>query len=126
MSLILDAGAFFAVERGDRNIVALIKQELLAQRVPTTHGGIVGQVWRGGSGRQANLARFLPSVEVVPLDRALGLRAGVLLREARQADVMDAALVLLARDGDMILTSDPGDLQPLAATSEIHLDILTV
>ena len=36
--LILDAGALVAVERGDREVVALVKRERLAGRVPTTCG----------------------------------------------------------------------------------------
>jgi hypothetical protein len=126
MSLILDAGAFFAVERGDRDLIALAKRELLARRVPRTHGGIVGQVWRGGTGRQARLAPFFRCVAIAPLDEALGYRAGVLLRDTRRTDVVDAALVLLATDGDTILTSDPRDLVPLAAASGIHVDIVPV
>src|SRR5207248_1440170 len=63
VSLVLDAGALVALERSDRDVIALVKRELLAGRVPATHGGVVGQVWRGGTGRQANLARVLPGVE---------------------------------------------------------------
>ncbi len=79
MTIVLDAGALVALEHEDREVAALLKRELLAGRTPLTHGGIVGQVWRGGSGRQANLARALAGVEAVPLDDALGRRAGVLL-----------------------------------------------
>jgi predicted nucleic acid-binding protein len=86
----------------------------------------VAQVWRGGTGRQANLARVLAAVEIVPLDDALGRRAGVLLGRARKADVIDAAVVLLAVDGDTILTSDPGDLKALAAAAALHVDIVRV
>jgi hypothetical protein len=126
MSLILDAGAFVAVERADRDTVALIKLELLARRTPMTHGGIVGQVWRGGAGRQANVARLLPALETTALDEALGRRAGLLLGRARTRDVIDAALVLLATDGDVLLTSDPSDLAPLAAAAGLHVDIVRV
>ena len=126
MSLVLDAGALVAAERGDRDVLALLKHELLAGRAPLTHGGVVGQVWRGGSGRQAKLARLLPALEVVALDVELGRRAGVLLGRARRADVVDAALVLLAEDGDLLLTSDPNDLAPLAATAGLHVDIARV
>lgn len=126
MSLVLDAGALVAVERADRDTVALIKQELLAGRAPLTHGGIVGQVWRGGGGRQANLARLLPAMEIAGLDHTLGRRAGVLLGRARMTDVIDAALVLLATDGDSVLTSDPDDLEPLAASANLHVDIVPV
>ena len=126
MSLILDAGALLAVERADRNTIALIKHELLAGRVPITHGGVVGQVWGGGSGRQANLARLLRALDVASLDSALGRRAGVLLGQTHMSDVIDAALVLLAADGDFILTSDPYDLEPLAASAGLHVDIVPV
>jgi hypothetical protein len=126
MSLVLDAGAFVAVERDDREIVALLKRELRARRVPFTHGGVVAQVWRSGSGRQANLARVLAAVEVVPLDDALGRRAGVLLGRARKTDAVDATVVLLAADGDTILTSDPDDLKALAASAAVHVDIVRI
>jgi hypothetical protein len=41
-------------------------------------------------------------------------------------DVVDAALVLLAADGDLVLTSDPADLESLAAFAELHIDIAPV
>jgi Arc/MetJ-type ribon-helix-helix transcriptional regulator len=108
------------------DIVALIKQELLSRRPPITHGGIIGQVWRGGSGRQAGLARLLPGLDIKPLDAELGRRAGILLAQTRTEDVMHAALVLLAADGDFILTSDPSDIEPLAHTAAVHIDIVPV
>src|SRR5262245_8134904 len=126
MSLVLDAGALVAVERADRQTVALIKHELIGGRVPLTHGGVVGQVWRGKSGRQANLARLLPALDIRGLDEALGRRAGVLLGRTRRSDVIDAALVLLAADGDFMLTSDAGVLAPLAAAAGLHVDIVPV
>jgi hypothetical protein len=126
MSLVLDAGALLAIERGDRETIALIKSELLAARAPVTHGGVLGQVWRGGAGRQANLARAVAGLDVVPLDAALGRRAGVLLGRTRTSDVVDAALVLLAADGDDILTSDPGDITRLAAAAGLDVAVIHV
>lgn len=126
MTLVLDAGALVAIERGDRNTIALLKHELVAGRAPITHGGVIGQVWRGGAGRQANLARLLPGIDAVPLDSTLGRRAGALLARARATDVIDAAVVLLAVDGDLILTSDPNDLLALANAAEVHVDIVPV
>jgi predicted nucleic acid-binding protein len=126
LSLVLDAGALLAVEREDREVMALVKHELRLGRAPRTHGGVVGQAWRSASGRQARLGRFLTAVDVAPLDRELGRRAGILLGRARMADVIDAALVMLAADGDVVLTSDPHDIGRLASAAGVHADIVRV
>ena len=126
MTIILDAGAFLAVERNDREVIALLKAELLARRVPRTHGGVVAQIWRGGSGKQAGIARLLAATEVVALDDRLGRRCGVLLGRARGDDAVDAGVVALASDGDTILTSDASDLRPLAVAAAVHVDIVPI
>lgn len=124
--LVLDAGAFLAVERGDRDVVALVKRECLAGRLPMTNGAVVAQVWRGGDGRQANVARLLAGINVVAVDDTLGRRVGVLLARAGKTDVVDAAVVCLASDGDDILTSDPNDLRELAYAAGIHVELVAV
>ncbi|CAN5724658.1 hypothetical protein BH20ACT1_BH20ACT1_04830 [soil metagenome] len=48
MTIVLDAGALLAVERGDREVIARIKHERQEDRAPLSHGGVIGQVWRGG------------------------------------------------------------------------------
>lgn len=126
MSLILDAGAFVAVGRGDRDIVALVKRERLEERAPLTHGGVIAQVWRGGLGRQAIVARLVAGVDVEALDLSLGKRAGVLLGRSGGADAIDAAIVCVAGDGDEILTSDPDDLRPLAEAAGLHVELVPV
>jgi hypothetical protein len=125
VKLVLDSGALIAFERGDRMVAALLKRELLGQRRPCTHGGVVGQIWRAGA-RQARVARLLQAIEVVALDLELGRRAGLLLGRARRTDVIDAALVLLASDDDWIVTSDPDDLHPLAEGAGLHVEIVPV
>lgn len=124
MTILLDAGALIAVEASDRDLITALKEEILAGRPPLTHAGVIGQVWRGGRGRQAVLAIMLAGVEVAPLDDRLGRRVGVLLGRAGSSDVVDAALVLLAADGDEILTSDPDDLRPLAVAAGVHVDLV--
>jgi len=124
--LVLDAGAFVAVERGDRDVVALVKRERLAGRTPVSNGGVVAQIWRGGRGRQAPVARLLAGIEIVPIDDSLGRRAGMLLARTGRAGAIDAAIVCLAADGDDILTSDPGDLRVLAEAAEVHIELITV
>jgi hypothetical protein len=126
VTLVLDAGAFLAIERGDRAVIALVKRERLNQRAPVSHGGVVAQVWRGGSGRQAELARLLKGIDVRALDEQLGKRAGVLLGRAGGDDAIDAAVVCLATDGDDIVTSDPADLKALAEAAGVHVDLLPV
>jgi hypothetical protein len=123
MTVILDAGALVAADRGDRQLHALLQRERLAGRVAVTHGGVVGQVWRGG-GRQANLARLLAMIRIEPLDGELGRRAGALLGLTGGRDVIDAAVVLLARDGDDIYTSDAGDLIVLAEAAQLTVRLL--
>lgn len=122
--LVLDAGAFVAVERGDRDVIALVKRERLAGRAPVTNGGVVAQIWR--SGRQAPIARLLAGVDVTPIDDSLGRRAGMLLARTGRADAIDAAVVCLATDGDDILTSDPGDLRVLAEAADVHVELILV
>ena len=124
--LVLDAGAFVTVERGDRDVVALVKRERLAGRAPVTNGGVVAQVWRGGSGRQASVARLLAGVDIAPIDDSLGRRAGMMLARTGHADAIDAAVVCLAIDGDDIVTSDPGDLRILAEAAEVHVELIPV
>lgn len=126
MSIVLDAGAFVAVERGDRDIVAIIKRERLAGRGPLSSGGVVGQVWRGGHGRQATLARLLPAIDIQPIDESVGRSIGVLLAATGLDDVVDAAVVLLAHDGDEIFTADTADLGALATAAGRHVELIRV
>lgn len=126
MTTILDAGALLAIERGDRDLAARIKREWLEGRPASTHGGVVGQVWRGGSGRQVPLARVIEFVTVHGLDALLGKQAGVLLARAESADVIDAAIAVLASDGDRILTSDPDDLVALVQAAGRDVEITPV
>lgn len=112
--MILDAGALIAVTRGDRKTIArllVVHEEGEALR---THPLVVAQVWRDRGARQAVLARFLRAVEVVAIDDDLGRRSGELLGKARTSDPIDAAVVLIATDGEAIMTSDPDDLAHLA------------
>ncbi|HET6279651.1 MAG TPA: PIN domain nuclease [Polyangia bacterium] len=124
MRLVLDSGALIALERGDRPMWRRFKASLATGNVPVSHGGIVGQAWRARGPRQALLAKVLAAIEVRPLDEAAGRASGALLAASRASDVIDAALVLLAEDGDRIATSDPHDLAALAAASGRHVEIV--
>lgn len=123
MSLVLDSGALIALDRGERSMWLRLKDALRAEQSLVTHGGIVGQVWRNGA-RQARLAQLLPAFDVVPLDVHLGQAAGELLARTGGRDVIDAAILLVARDGDLVVTSDPEDLRILAETAGVHVELI--
>lgn len=124
MRLVFDNGAFVALERNDRAMWRRLKAALLAGEIPVSHGGVVGQVWRAGGPRQALLAKALAGVDVRGLDDELGRAAGALSGRARKSDVIDAAVVLLAEDGDRIVTSDAEDPRGLAAASGRDLELI--
>lgn len=124
--LILDAGAFIATERGSRDVAALVKRERLAGRAPMTNGAVVAQIWRGGRGRQAPVARLLAGTKVVPVGDRLGRRAGMLLAATGGSDAVDAAVIALAADGDDILASDPDDLRALGEAADVHIDLIPI
>jgi predicted nucleic acid-binding protein len=118
----LDAGALIALERGNGRMIALL-QELAARsgriRVPA---GVVGQVWRDGA-RQVVLARLLrsPQVEINGLDADLARASGEVCGAADTSDVIDASVVITARQhGDTIVTSDVEDLQRLDPSAVIE------
>ena len=77
--------------------------------------GVVGQAWRDGR-VQVTLARFLQidEVEIIPLDEQLARACGELCGATDTADIIDASVVILARERrDRIVTSDPHDLRRL-------------
>jgi hypothetical protein len=124
MRLVLDSGALIALERNSRSMWTLFKLAQGSGIPMVTHGGVVGQAWRGKGPRQALLARALAGTDVRPLDDGLGRAAGELLARGRSRDVIDAALVVLARDGDRIVTSDLEDLEPLVTAAELDIEVV--
>ena len=116
MTLLLDAGALVAYERGDKIVQAHLERASRTGTSVRTTTGVVAQVWRNGS-RQVRLGRLLRGVAEVELSRAQARRIGPLLGAAGRSDVVDASIVDAALDGDEILTSDPEDIAALASSS---------
>ena len=111
----LDTGALIAIERGDPRLQALLDEAHAAAAELAVPAGVIAQSWRGGT-RQARLARFLrlATVTVVPLDEPQARAAGVLCARAGTADIVDASVVICARDrGHAVISSDPHDLTAL-------------
>lgn len=120
-----DAGALIAAERNDRRIWALHRRALERAVVPTVPAGVLAQGWRGGP--QAQMSRLLGGCRVEDLDDARARSAGAACRAAGTSDVVDAAVVVgAAARGDLVVTSDPGDLIQLrgALNVDIQLEVI--
>ena len=119
--IVLDSGALIALDRGDKRMIALLDRALAQGRAFRVPAGVLGQAWRDGR-VQVALARFLRSeeVEIVPLDEELARSCGELCAATNSADVIDASVVILARERrDPIVTSDPHDLRRLDPGAQI-------
>ncbi|MDQ6777924.1 MAG: hypothetical protein M3071_17330 [Actinomycetota bacterium] len=118
MTLILDAGALIAVERGDRATAALIEVGRQDGRGIIVPAGVIAQTWRNGP-RQVRVARLLNAneVSVEPLTDAAARATGILCGAADTTDVVDASVVIVARRYKAtVISSDRADLLRLDPT----------
>jgi hypothetical protein len=110
-----DAGGLIALDRDDRRVLALLARATergLRVTVPAT---ALAQAIRNPA-RQARLARLIrqASTDLVPLDGADATATGLLLASSRTGDIVDAHVVICARRAaQVVVTSDPADLQKL-------------
>ena len=121
----LDAGALIAVDRSDPMVLAILARAKERGRTFVTSSPVVGQAWRGGA-RQALLARLLSGVDVVSPSQADARSAGMLLATTGTADIVDALLAKICRDGDVLLTSDDDDLRILTKAARLNVQIVHV
>jgi PIN domain nuclease of toxin-antitoxin system len=117
--LVLDAGAFVAVERGDLEVMAILRRARERKIPLVTTAPVVGQVWRNGR-KQANLARLLKAVNVLAPNEQSARTAGLLLAKTGTTDIVDALVVELCTGADIILTSDPKDLARLVQAASMR------
>lgn len=120
--LVLDAGAFVALDKGEARMRARVFNARKLGLELVTSAPVVAQVWR--SARQANLSRALLATRIDAPDELTARRAGELLARSKTSDVVDALIMGLARDGDVIVTSDPDDLRRLADAASIKVTIV--
>lgn len=114
MSMVYDAGALVAAERGDRVVWADHRARLELGAPPLTTAPVVAQVSR--SPRQVQLRRFLRGCRMAPFSAEAAHEVGALVGASGTADVVDAHLVLVAATVNAgVLTSDEKDLSRLAA-----------
>jgi hypothetical protein len=120
---VLDAGALIALDRGNRDMHSEIRATRLSGAPVRTNPMAVAQVWRDGK-RQARLASALRDIDVRALTEVDGRQAGELLAASGTSDAIDATVALLARPGDLLYTSDPGDLRKLCGASGIKAVVI--
>ena len=122
-NLTLDAGALIAYERRDRSVRHTIHAALAAGVEVRVPAGALAQVWRDGR-RQVELRVLLRNnlVKVADLTEPAAKAAGELCGRAGTRDVIDASVVVCARDqrGAAVLTTDPADLRRLAPGLELE------
>jgi hypothetical protein len=123
MGITYDSGALIAADRAERRIWARHRALLALREVPTAPAPVVAQSWRGG-GRQALLARLLAGCDVEALDEVQARAGGSLAARAATTDIVDACVVEGAiRRRDLVVSSDPDDLQAIAAAVSRRLEI---
>lgn len=123
MGVTYDAGALIAADRGERRIWARHRALLARREVPTVPAPVVAQSWRGGA-RQAQLARLLAGCDVEALDDGQARAVGSLAARAAISDIVDACVAEGAiRRHDIVVSSDPDDIQPIAAAAGRRLEI---
>ena len=120
-SIVLDAGALIAIERGDRRVLALCKMTSDDGGLLVVPAAVVGQVWRDGS-RQAPIARVVGARDttIEPLDLDVAKLAGLYCGIAGTSDVIDATVVIAAHHyRAKIVSSDESDLKRLDPNVEV-------
>lgn len=114
MGVTYDTGALLAAEANRRDLWAIHTRSLQRGQRPVVPAAVLGQAWRGGP--QAQLSRLLRGCRIEDLDERRARAAGVACARSGVPDIVDAAVVAgaVAR-GDLVVTSDPKDLQRIAS-----------
>jgi predicted nucleic acid-binding protein len=116
-----DAGGLLALERRDRQVLALLARAAARQGPVTVPATALAQVIRRPV-TQVPLMRLLrqPTTTTVALDRVDALLVGQLLATSGTSDLADAHVVVCAQRGAQpVVTSDPADLLNLDPDLEI-------
>jgi hypothetical protein len=118
-----DTGALVAADRGEHRMWARHGALLARREVPTVPAPVVAQAWRGGS-RQALLARLLVGCDVEAFDDHQARAVGALGARSGVSDIVDVTVVEGAlRRRDLVVSSDPDDLEGIATVAARRLEI---
>ena len=118
--LVLDSGSVSRLAQRSRAsaalVVALREEGLWPAVVPSV---VLVECLQGHGGRDATPNQLLKTCDVVDrIPETLARRAALLRRRARRGSVVDAIVVAMAEPGGTVLTTDPEDLEGLAAHAQ--------
>jgi hypothetical protein len=117
MGLTFDTGALIGLERVHHSM-RKVYDAAITHGVPiTVPAVVVAEWWREGL-REKERARILRSVIVEPVSDLVARLAGVALTKVPSAQTIDAIVMASAsqRVGEVVYTSDAGDLELLRAS----------
>jgi hypothetical protein len=112
----LDAGGLIALDRDNRQVVALIARAAERGMRITVPATALAQAIRNPA-RQVRLSRLIrqAGTDLMALDGPDATAVGLLLAQSRTADIVDAHVVVCARRAaQAVVTGDAGDLRRLA------------
>lgn len=108
-----DTGALIALERNRQRIVQVRQAALRAGLRVTVPAAVIAEWWRGRSDLREDI---VASIRVEPLTDTTARLAGEAIAHVKGATVVDAIVMASAAlRGDMVYTSDVGDLELLRA-----------
>lgn len=108
-----DTGALIALERRDARMRAVLRGAIHAGITVVVPTVVLGEWWRGRSDLRDDI---VASASIEPLSESLAKRAGEALALVRGATFVDAVVMASAASrGDVVYTSDRGDLERLQA-----------
>jgi predicted nucleic acid-binding protein len=97
-------------------VLALRDEGLWPPAVPSV---VLVECLQGHAGRDATVNQLLKTCDVVErIPESLARRAAFLRRRARRGSAVDALVVAMAETGGTVLTTDPEDLEALAAHAQ--------
>jgi len=115
MGLTLDTGALIALQRDSHRAWRLVFAYQRRNQDITVPTPVLAQFWRAGW-VAPRLRALMGQVDFEPTTTVLARQAGELLGQTDTSDAVDAIVACgAAARGDVILTSDPEDLQRLTA-----------
>ncbi len=111
--ILLDAGALIAFERKTDKMRALVREATLRRTPVLIPAPVLAQVWRKPQEqvllRSLAYSRFST---IVAFDGLLAEAVGTLCARTKTRDIVDACVVIVARQRNaVVLTSDPDDLR---------------